>query len=121
MGAWGLGAFQNDTASDWSNDFADTDDLSFVQETLYSAEDAEDDELDADLATVALAACEVIARLQGRANRGTSGDVVDQWIRSHPVKPSPALVKLATSVLDRLAAHQAWAATVQDLRKRVIG
>ena len=132
MGAWGAGAFDNDTACDWSNDLVDRDDLSFVQETLYSAEDAEDDELDADLASAALAACEVVARLQGRTSRSSSDDVVDQWVKQHALKPSPGLVKLATNVLDRVVSNgselaqlwrgdQAWTAAVQDLRKRVAG
>ena len=132
MGVWGNGAFENDAAIDWSSDLVEQEDLSFVIETLGSAQDVDDDELDVDLGYAAVAACEVIARLQGRAGRrGATGDPVDQWVRSHPLRPSPAVVQLATSVLDRvttsgdLAATNrkdaAWVAMVQDLRRRLSG
>lgn len=129
MGAWGPGVFDNDTACDWTTDLVDTEDLSFVEGTLSTAEEVDDDELDADLGCEALAACEVVARLQGRAGRRI--DTVDSWVRAHPMKPSPALVRLATNVLDRLATgselaqqwshDHAWRAGLQDLRKRVTG
>jgi len=132
MGAWGTGAFDNDTACDWSNDLVDAEDLSYVQSTLSSAHEVDDDELDADLGAEALAACEVIARLQGRSGRkNPNTEIVDQWVRTHPVKPPAELVKLATHVLDRVAegselaqlwrGDQTWRASMQDLRKRVAG
>lgn len=130
MGAWGTGAFENDTACDWYGDLVDAEDLSLVQNTLSSVEDAEDDELDANLGYEALAACEVIARLQGRGGR--KAEVVDQWCARIRVKPSPQLVRLATHVIDRVASDgselaalwqgdQSWKHSVQDLRKRVAG
>jgi hypothetical protein len=99
MGAWGSGALDNDAAYDWWSNLTDTDpgDLSFVEDTLSTVEDAEDDELD----------------------------------RQHTTKPSPALVRLAANVLDRVAANSSelsvlpdssvWLSSVQDLRKRVTG
>lgn len=134
MGAWGSGAFDNDAAYDWSSNLTDTDpgDLSFVEETLSTVEDAEDDELDLDLACEAIAACEVVARLQGRGGRaGAHLSELDSWVRQHTTKPSPALVRLAANVLDRVAANSSelsvlpdssvWLSSVQDLRKRVTG
>jgi len=131
MGAWGTGAFENDAAWDWSSDLVDSDDLSFVHETLTSVGDAEDDELHAELGCQAIAACEGVARLQGRA-RGSQVEAVDQWVRSHAVKPTAALVKLATNALDRVTSHcselaqrwrkdPTWAASMLDLRKRIAG
>ncbi len=131
MGAWGTGAFENDAAWDWSSDLVDSDDLSFVHETLTSVEDAEDDELHAELACQAIAACEVVARLQGRP-RGSQVEAVDQWVRTHAVKPSAALVKLATNTLDRVTSQRSelaqrwrkdstWTASMLELRKRIAG
>ncbi|HVK86039.1 MAG TPA: DUF4259 domain-containing protein [Kofleriaceae bacterium] len=129
MGAWGTGAFDNDAACDWTSDLTEVDDLSLVEGTLSVAEEVDDDELDAGLGCEALAACEVVARLQGRTGRKL--DPVDSWVRAHPMKPSPALVRLATNVIDRVAtgselaqqwAHdRAWRAGVKDLRKRLTG
>ncbi len=131
MGTWGTGAFDNDTASDWSSDLVEAEDLSLVTETLRSAQEVDDEELDDDLRLEALAACEVIARLQGRRRDGAP-DAVDAWIRSRRFAPTPQLVKLAAHVMERITstsdelAHlwsrdQAWRASLQDLRKRVAG
>jgi hypothetical protein len=129
MGAWGPDAFDNDAACDWTSDLTEVDDLSFVEGTLSVAEEVDDDELDEALGCEALAACEVVARLQGRTGR--KSDPVDSWVRAHPVKPSPALVRLAANVIDRVAADSelaqhwahdhAWRAGVKELRKRVTG
>lgn len=142
MGVWGTGAFENDAACDWSADLADAPDLGFVTDTLSSAQEVDDDELDVELGCTAVAACEVIARLQGRAHhaRGSSNnllakdpitDIVDQWVRSHPVRPTPAVVQLATNVLDRVVegselallwrGDSTWVSQVKDLRRRVAG
>lgn len=134
MGSWGIGAFENDTAYEWSNEATDAGEtgLSFVENTLSLVEEAEDDELDADLACEAIAACEVIARLQGRGGR-TGGDTadLDQWIRGLPA-PTPRLIKLASNVMKRVVENGSelsslyqdrteWLSFVQDLRKRVAG
>jgi len=143
MGVWGTGAFENDAACDWSADLADASDLTFVTDTLSSAQEVDDDELDVELGCAAVAACEVIARLQGRVHaRGSSNnllaspkdpiaDIVDQWVRSHPVRPTPAVVQLATNVLDRVAVgselallwrgDSTWLSQVKELRRRVAG
>lgn len=125
MGTWGTGAFDNDAASDWSSDLTDAGDLSLVEDTLSSAEEAEEDELDLDLACEAIAACEVVARLQERGNRQSANmDEIDSWIRSIAAKPSPSMVRSATNVLDRVAKSSELAPlrdSARDLRKRVAG
>lgn len=139
MGVWGTGAFENDAACEWSADLADASDLTYVTDTLSSAQEVDDEELDVELGCTAVAACEVIARLQNRV-RGSSpsighsdpiGDMVDQWVRSHPTRPTPAIVQLATNVLDRVAegselallwrGDSTWLHQVKDLRRRVSG
>lgn len=132
MGVWGTGAFENDAACDWSADLADACDLTFVTDTLSSAQEVDDDELDIELTCAAVAACEVIARLQGRAGRKDAiSDIVDQWVRSHPVRPTPAIVQLAANVLDRVVegselavlwrGDSTWLSQVKELRRRVAG
>ena len=132
MGVWGTGAFENDAACEWSADLADASDLTFITDTLSSAQEVDDDELDVDMGCTAAAACEVLARLQGRSGRKDAmGDLVDQWVRSHPVRPTPAIVQLATNVLDRVAegselallwrGDSTWLTQVKDLRRRVSG
>jgi hypothetical protein len=66
MGAWGVLAFDNDDAADWAYDFAEADDLSLVESAFDTVAEAED-YLEAPEASNALAACEVLARLNGKA------------------------------------------------------
>jgi len=131
MGVWGTGAFENDAAIEWSSDLAEAD-LTFVMDTLSSAQEVEDDELDVDLGCTAVAACEVIARLQGRSVRtGVMDEVLDEWVRSHPTRLTADAVKLATNVLDRVTRESelaqmwrgdmTWMSQVKELRRRVAG
>ena len=125
MGTWGTGAFDNDAACDWSADLTEADDLSLVEDTLSSAEEADEDELDIELACEAIAACEVVARLQGRGGRPSANTAeLDQWLKARAAKPSPRLVRSATNVLDRVAKSSDLAPlrdSALDLRKRVAG
>ena len=125
MGTWGTGAFDNDAACDWSADLTDADDLSLVEDTLSSAEEADEDELDLDLAREAIAACEVVARMQGRGGRPSAHTAeLDQWIKARSERPSKRLIKSATNVLDRVASSSDLAPlrdSALDLRKRVAG
>jgi Domain of unknown function (DUF4259) len=65
MGAWGELAFDNDTACDWAYELADASDLRLVEAAFADVEAVGSGYLDQDVACVALAACEVVARLQG--------------------------------------------------------
>lgn len=133
MGAWGELAFDNDTANDWANGLEEVDDLSLVKSVLEEVAEAGDDYLDADVACEALAACEVIARLQGNAGyKNPYTEAVDEWVEAHKIKPSPALIASATAALDRILGEQselrqlweegdatAWLKSVEDLRSRL--
>ncbi len=65
MGAWAEDTFGNDTACDWKYTFLEAPGLHTVQDAIDAVLN-EDDYLDMDLASECLAACEVIARMQGR-------------------------------------------------------
>jgi len=124
MGVWGSGAFDNDTAYNWSSDLTEAGDLSLVENTLSSVEEAEEDELDLDLACEAIAACEVVARLQGRGRTCSSSADLDRWIRAHAFKSTPSLIRSATTVLDRVVTASELVTlrdSAQDLRKRIAG
>jgi hypothetical protein len=135
MGAWGVLAFDNDDAGDWAYGLEEVDDLSLVESAFEVVEGA-GDYLEAPDASNALAACEVIARLQGKpgyANAYT--ETVDNWVAAHPMKPSANLVARAGSMIDRILGENselaelwresdegdAWVAAVEELRGRVRG
>ncbi|MFA6045195.1 MAG: DUF4259 domain-containing protein [Phycisphaerales bacterium] len=135
MGAWGVGPFENDAACDWEWQLEKVDDLSVIQQALEAASkgDPEDDFLDADIASEAVAACEVLARLQGNPGKSDSyTEAVDRWVAGHPLTPSASLIKLARAVLDRVVSEQSelrelwdesdsveWLASIESIRARI--
>jgi Domain of unknown function (DUF4259) len=131
MGAWGVLAFDNDDANDWAYGLEKTSDLSLVVSTFAQVD--EEDYLEAPAGSEALAACEVLARLLGRPGyQNAYTERVDQWVKQHPEKPSPALLGRASAVIDRVLADKSelrelwdegdseeWLQAVEDLRGRV--
>lgn len=77
MGAWSADPFGNDTASDWLWELDDSSDWEVVRGALNLAVD-DDDELDSDVASNAIAAAAVVARGIGHsAQRAGSAGVDD--------------------------------------------
>jgi hypothetical protein len=62
----GVLAFDNDNANDWAHGLDDAEDLTLVESAILEVETVGSGYLDQDLACNALAACEVLARVQGR-------------------------------------------------------
>lgn len=133
MGAWGVKAFDNDDANDWAYDLDVATDLSLVESAFAIVEEAED-YLEAPDASNALAACEVLARLQGNPGyQNPYTEKVDEWVAAHPSKPSDSLLRRASAVIDRILADESelrdlwseseengdWYAAVEDLRNRM--
>jgi hypothetical protein len=133
MGAWGVLAFDNDDANDWAYGLDDVDDLSLVEGALAAVLEA-DDYIEAPDATNVLAACEVLARLNGKPGYTNAyTEKVDQWVAAHPLKPSRSILKQANEAIDRILGdnselkelwaesdeHDSWLAAVADLRQRL--
>jgi hypothetical protein len=98
MGAWSGEPFGNDTAADWAWEVGEADSWQVVRDALNAAL-APDDYLDEDLASVAIAAAEVVAIGLGR---GTQDDAYTQGLSAFAARAStpPAdLVKLAIQAL----------------------
>ena len=135
MGAWGVGAFDNDAACDWGYELEQAQDISFVRETLARVAAVGSDYLDSDEGCEGLAACEVLARLKGNWGvRDAHTETVDRWVAAHAGQPPTDLVGEALLVVDRVLAPpsellelwsesdvEEWRAAVADLRKRVAG
>lgn len=136
MGTWGTGSFENDTAADFGALVAESADLAPLRKALDAVGAAGTGDLDAPLAEEALAAAEVVARLQGRFGvRSAYSEAVDAWCGRVGLKPDPDLVALTLRALDRIVAPPsellelwaesddaaAWKAGVADLRGRVAG
>lgn len=126
MGAWAADSFGNDTACDWVFDFLDNGAFSYVVATLDQAFACED--VDSDVGACVLAACEVVARLQGRW--GEENEELDAWVKAHPMVPDQAVVAKALAAIDRVTSDASelkelweddpeWAGAVAELRQRV--
>ena len=134
MGAWDHTPFGNDDASDWGEDLRSCEDLSFVEETLDTVIRSGEEYLEAPESSHAIAAAEVVARLQGRFGvRDSYTESVDQWIAAHPLTVPVALALKAHAALDRILARpsellelweesddfESWKDTITELKSRI--
>lgn len=134
MGAWGTGIFDNDTACDWAYTLEESDDLSVVEESLEKVISVGSEYLEAPDAEEALAAAEVIARLQGNyGDRNAYTETIDKWVSERELKVSPELARKALSAIERVLTEpseilelwneseefDAWKASISNLSSRI--
>jgi hypothetical protein len=134
MGAWGHLPFDNDTTNDWADGLDQVDDLSLVESAFDDVDAVGADYLDQDIASSALGACEVLARLLGHPGyTNVYTEKVDQWVAAHKIKPPPWLLNRASAALDRILSDNSelcelwqegdgagdWRAALEDLRVRM--
>ncbi|PZV02728.1 MAG: hypothetical protein DCF32_14695 [Leptolyngbya sp.] len=133
MGTWSVDAFGNDDAADWAFELAESDDLSLVEAAIDGAL-AEGEYLDAPDAAIALAAMEVIARLNGNwGDRNAYTEPIDRWVERVTVQLEPDLLARARVAIDRILSadsemlelwqdsddYGAWVGSVENLRSRL--
>jgi hypothetical protein len=134
MGAWSYESFGNDDACDWIAELEEHDDLGFVESTFDAVLAVGDDYLEAPEACAAIAAAEVVARLQGHFGRkDASSEGVDAWVERVRLQPPASLIDKACRALDRILSDPsellelwedaepsgAWQAEVKNLKARV--
>ncbi|HEY3002074.1 MAG TPA: DUF4259 domain-containing protein [Kribbellaceae bacterium] len=134
MGAWGVGVFENDDASDWVYELEQSSDLSVVQQALAEAAGTHDEDGPQALdAAAALAAAEVVATLRGRPGDGVPDDV-GKWVAALGEPASGELVELARAAVRQVLtaselkdlydeagveSSEEWEACVDDLLTRL--
>ena len=134
MGAWSHESFGNDTACDWAADLQEGDDLAPVEAALDAVLDVGDDYLESPEACEAIAAAEVVARLQGHFGlRDAYSESLDEWVARVGIVPSPELASKARRALDRILSEPSellelweesddageWRASVGELKGRI--
>lgn len=101
MGAWSHEPFGNDDAADWVYELENAQDDAVLAKVFESAIENKDEYLEADDASVIVAAVEVIAKLLGK---GTQEDAytaqIDEWVNTVNIEPSPELLEKARTALD---------------------
>ena len=135
MGAWAEDTFGNDTACDWIGGFLEDPGLPVVQSSIQAVLD-EEDYLDSDFACECLAACEVIARLQGKWGvRNEYSEELDSWIEANPTTVPAELKAAALAAIERILGDDSelpelwdeegrnddWHNAMDDLLQRVRG
>lgn len=103
MGAWSHEPFGNDTACDWSYGLEGQRDFSLIANTIQTVLENGAEYLDADPATEAVAAVEVLAKALGRGTQTDSyTKEADAWVKSIAAKPSRELLSNASAALARI-------------------
>jgi Domain of unknown function (DUF4259) len=134
MGTWAVDSFGNDDACDWTYEIEKSQDLSPVEEALNAVLNSGDSGVESYEAANAIAAIEVIARLQGNwGKRSAYSERLDNWVEANQIQPSTDLVQKAhlaiECILDEKSElnelwkesrdYEAWLASVADLKNRV--
>jgi hypothetical protein len=134
MGSWDVGAFDNDTAVDWTYGLEASSDLSYVEAALDRVLTHKRKEVPAEEGECAVAAAEVVARLRGKwGEESAYSETADAWVRRYNAAPPVALVEKAVAALDRLSRApsellelwdegqeaQGWLESIAELRHRL--
>jgi hypothetical protein len=134
MGAWGVGVFENDDASDWVYELEQSSDLAVVEQALSDVTGKSgDEEPDTTDSAAALAAAELVAVLRGRPGDGVPDDVT-KWVGTvRPAMPA-GLAELAAAAVRKVMAgselkdlwdesgteqSEEWEAQLEDLLTRL--
>ncbi len=130
MGAWGHEPFANDSALDWAGELSSAEDSSAILDALQVVV-KNDDSIEVDERSAALAAAEVVAALKGKPHSGLP-ESVTSWIVQHHFQPHDALIVLALEAITRVEQsselqelweenneYHLWRSTIADLRHRL--
>ena len=135
MGAWSRESFGNDTACDWAYNLEGTSDLSLVENTIDNVLSIGGEYLEAPDAEEAIAAAEVVARLQGNWGlRDSYTEPADDWVEQNELTPPAGLAQKARAAINRILRDpselkelweesdesDAWKESVLELKSRIV-
>lgn len=137
MGTWGAKPFENDSAGDWLCDLLETEDLSFIEETVefvlqyeMGSEEPNFEAPESYVCEIGIAAAETVAALLGQRS-GDLPDTLLEWITNKP-KLTNELAEKAIQIIDIVengselaelrnegGVDPEWAQELNDLRDRL--
>jgi hypothetical protein len=131
MGAWDIGPFDNDDASDWLYDLEASNDVAYLAETIQVVIEMSGDYLESPDCANALAAAEIIAALRGHPILELP-DNAEAWVEAHRKLDVSSLVPPALAAIQRIRTQSElkdqwddseeaakWYATLGNLTKRL--
>jgi len=129
VGTWGIGSFDNDDAADWVYELEESGGADAISQALRAI--GPDGYLEAPDCSIALAAAEVLAALQGQPSESLPPEVIT-WVNDNPVEVDDDLLGLALMAIHRIETESElkdlweesgeldeWAATLNDLKERL--
>jgi hypothetical protein len=129
VGRWGVGSFENDDAAGWLAKLGSITPNDLTKIFLHAADNPA--YLEASEASVAVAAAEVIAALNGSSAAGAPREIVE-WTKGNRPATTPELKALAIRSLDRVRRNSElkdlwleadglndWIAAIHDLQTRL--
>ncbi len=131
MGAWGTGSFENDDAADWVRKLNAISAEGLAKILTQAADDP--NYLEGPAASVAVAAAEVVAALNGSASEGAPA-AIGEWAKTHPQAYAPEMKDVAKRAVDRVRRNSElkdlwmeadglndWIAALRELQARLEG
>ncbi len=131
MGAWDTGPFDNDDASDWLYELAESSDTSVIASVLNTVENIGDAYLEAPECSQALAAAEIVAAFKGHPSEGIPENAKD-WIENHQNLDVSELIPISQIVVERIRTNSElkelweeseyapkWHSSLEDLLARL--
>jgi hypothetical protein len=99
MEIWGIGCFDNDSATKWAFQLVECSNLSVITRTLDLAKNTAS--LDSENACKVLAAIETVAKLKGEMGDKTLySTTVDEWVKSNPMRIDQAIIHQALEAIE---------------------
>ena len=131
MGAWSHNSFDNDDALDWAADLKDSKGTEALVDALESVTGNAEDYIEAPESSIAIAAAEVVAAMNGKG-AGSLPPEVNEWLKGQSVA-GPALTAKARSAVDAVLSNSElkelweeneddfprWTALLNDLKSRL--
>jgi hypothetical protein len=131
MGGWGTGSFENDEAAGWLAHLAAIGPADLAKIFTHASDDAS--YLEAPAASIAVAAAEVLAALNG-SPAPAAPPAIDEWVKKYSRISTPELNALAVRALERVRRNSElkdlwmeadglndWVAAIRELQSRLGG
>lgn len=132
MGAWGIGAFDNDDAADWAYELEESADLTPARQALGATMDS-DGYLELPEGACAVAAASIVAATFDGDLKGLPEEVAE-WVDAHPGTSTRGDARLAVDALERVMSEESelrslwddspegpqWRELIEKLRQRLV-
>ena len=104
MGAWNIGSFDNDDASDWLYELEGSEDTAVIADALDAVANRRGKYLEAPECLIAIAAAEIVSALREQP-AGCLPDNAAAWIEENRNLDVSNLVPVAQAVIERIRSN----------------